>query len=364
VAWITKYRRGDGGTSYRVGWRDPAGKTHLKTFRRRADADDWSRKVEGDKQRGDYLDPRGGRITFGDYLEVHMATATHLKPSSRSLYRGHAGRYLLPVLGSRPLASITTSDVKGLLASLSGIVGPATVLAVYRLLRRVLNAAVEDGRLGRNPAARVKLPAEERREPRFLSPEQIRKLAAEVLPQYRALVLLLAYGGLRIGEAAALRVRDVDFLRARVFVRRNSVEVDGQLIEGTPKGGAIRTVRIPGTVVEVLAQHVEEFAPEGPEARVFRSESGGPLRQSRFRSKVFSPAVSRAGLAPLRVHDLRHTAVALAIAAGYHPKAVQELAGHASITMTLDRYGHLFDTLQDAGVERLDEMARSGGNAG
>jgi integrase len=91
---------------------------------------------------------------------------------------------------------------------------------------------------------------------------------------------------------------------------------------------------------------------------VFTTEAGAALRQSRFRRHPFTPATKAAGLEGVRPHDLRHTAVALAVAAGYHPKAVQELAGHASIVMTLDRYGHLFDTLQDAGVERLDEMAR------
>ena len=94
------------------------------------------------------------------------------------------------------------------------------------------------------------------------------------------------------------------------------------------------------------------------DALLFTHELGSPIRQSRFRTKVFAPAVKGAGLEALRVHDLRHTAVGLAIAAGYHPKAIQELAGHASITMTFDVYGHLFETLQDAGVERLDAIAR------
>jgi integrase len=321
--------------------------------------------VEGDKQRNEYLDPSAGRITLAEYFEVFLETSTHLKPSSRELYRGTAERHILPTLGGRPLSAITASEVRGLLARLAASRGPSTVRTTYRILRRVLNAAVEDARIARNPAARVKqLPAEERREARYLSPAEIRALAGEVPPRYRALILLLAYGGLRVGEAAALRVGDVDFLRGRVYVRRNSVEVGGRLVEGTPKGGGIRTVVIPRLVVDELSRHVRDYADGGPEARLFTGEAGGALRQSRFRRRVFGPAVERVGLAPLRIHDLRHTAVALAIAAGYHPKAIQELAGHASITMTLDRYGHLFDTLQDAGVERLDEMARSGGNAG
>lgn len=358
MAWRTKYQRADGGHSYRVGWRDPDGKTHLKTFRKRADADAWMRKVEGDKQRNDYVDHKAGEVTLGEFFESFMATSTHLKPSSRALYRGTADRYILPQLGGRPLASIRPSDVKGHLATLGERVGASTVATTYRLLRRVLNAAVEDGRIARNPAARMRLPAEERREHRILEPQEIEALAAEVPGRYKTLIYLLAYGGLRIGEAAALRVGDVNFLKGRVTVQRNSVEVEGRLVEGTPKGGARRTVRIPRTVVDELSRHIDNYGELIPEARLFTSDSGSALRQSRFRTKVFTPAAKAGGLAPLRVHDLRHTAVALAIAAGYHPKAIQELAGHATVTMTFDTYGHLFDTLQDAGVERLDEIAR------
>jgi len=355
MAWVTRYKRRDGGVSYRVGWRDPDGKTHLKTFRRRAAADDHARRIEGDKSRGDYTDPSAGRITMGDYFEVFMDTSAHLKPSSRALYRRLFEGHVRKALGGRPVASIARSDVKALVASMS----PSTARSVHRLVRRVLSAAVEDGRIGRNPAAGLKLAPEVRREPRFLSPEEVRRLAQEVPPRYRALILLMAYSGLRVGEAAALRVGDIDFLRGRVTVSRNSVEVEGRLVEGTPKGGSVRTVRIPGTVVEDLYRHVGAFTDRDSASRVFTTDSGAAIRQSRFRRHPFAPATVRAGLEGVRPHDLRHTAVALAVAAGYHPKAVQELAGHASITMTLDRYGHLFDTLQDAGVERLDEMART-----
>jgi integrase len=354
MAWVTKYKRRDGGTSYRVGWRDPDGRTHLKTFRRRAAADDHARKIEGDKLRNEYTDPSAGRMTLADYFDVFMETSTHLKPSSRALYSRLFEGHVRKALGGRPLGSIARSDVKAVLAPLS----PTTARSVHRLVRRVLSAAVEDGRIGRNPAAGLKLAPEVRREPRFLSPEEVRRLAQEVPPRYRALILLMAYSGLRVGEAAALRVGDIDFLRGRVTVSRNSVEVEGRLVEGTPKGGSVRTVRIPATVVEELSRHVGSFTDRDPASRVFTTEGGAALRQSRFRRHVFTAAAKGAGLEGLRPHDLRHTAVALAVAAGYHPKAVQELAGHASITMTLDRYGHLFDTLQDAGVERLDEMAR------
>jgi integrase len=316
------------------------------------------RQVEVRKDEGNYIDPAAGRITFGEFFGHYLETATHLKPSSRSLYAKHAKRYVLPSLGGRSLASITPVDVKALVGDLSGRVGPATARSVYRLVRRVLNVAVEEGRIGRNPAARIQLPADNRRQPRFLTADQVAGLVEATPERYQTLVLTLAYAGLRVGEAAALRVGDLDTLRGRIHVRRNSVEVDGVLIEGTPKGGRERVVRIPPFLRDALTAHVETYSrPRNPEARVFPGEHGASLRQSFFRRRVFTPSARQAGLDPLpRVHDLRHTAVALAVAAGYHPRAIQELAGHASITTTLDQYGGLFDTLQDEGVGRLEEI--------
>jgi integrase len=177
------------------------------------------------------------------------------------------------------------------------------------------------------------------REPRFLTPEEVSALAAEVPGQYRALVLLLGYGGLRIGEAVALRVKDIDPMRRRVQVRVAVAEVEGRLVEGSPKGGKPRTVRVPAFLADELAEHIAPRA-GGPEARAFPGERGGPLYPSYFRRKVFQPAIRRLGFdPPPRVHDLSHTAVALAIGAGYQAKAIQEMLGHASITTTLDLTG-------------------------
>jgi integrase len=273
MAWVSKYRTKDKRTTYKVGWRDPSGKTHKKTFRLRREADDFARIIEGDKVRGDYFDPKAGRITLADYWEQFMTTATHLKPSSRHLYEDTATRYILPALGHFPLRSIEASDVRGFLATLAH--KPATARIAHRLLRSVLYSAVEDKKIRYNPAAKAKLPAERRREARYLTADEVDQLAQEVPELYRALVYLLAYSGLRIGEAAALRVEDIDFLRGRVHVRRNSVEVGGRLIEGTPKGGANRVVSIPPHVVGELSRCVKDFKQR--DGRMFGHEYGSPI---------------------------------------------------------------------------------------
>ena len=103
-----------------------------------------------------------------------------------------------------------------------------------------------------------------------------------------------------------------------------------------------------------------------PEGFVFGAPGGGPLwRRSNFSRRIFGPAVGRAGLEPLRIHDLRHTAASLAIEARAHPKQIQALLGHSSITTTLDRYGHLLPGMDEALAEKMDGVGRAalGGGA-
>jgi Phage integrase family len=140
--------------------------------------------------------------------------------------------------------------------------------------------------------------------------------------RYRALVLVGAYGGLRIGELAGLRRSRVDLLRGTVQVAEIVVEVRGVLHVGPPKTRASRrTVGLPRFVVEELAAHLAGSG--DPEGFVFTAPEGGPLRVNVFRARVWRRAIKAAGLDGLRIHDLRHTAVALWIAAGRIPRGVR-----------------------------------------
>jgi integrase len=136
-------------------------------------------------------------------------------------------------------------------------------------------------------------------------------------------------------------------------------EVGGRLRVGPPKTRASRrTVGLPRAVVEELAAHLATPAP--PDAFVFTAPKGGPLRVIAFRARIWRPATRHAGLDGLRIHDLRHTAVALWIAAGANPKEVAARAGHTSVSFTLDRYGHLYPELDAALRDRLDAIYSSG----
>jgi integrase len=171
------------------------------------------------------------------------------------------------------------------------------------------------------------------------------------------MVLVGAYGGLRLGELAALRRDRLDLMRGRVDVTETVVEVRGHHHVGPPKTRAgRRAVPLPRSVCEALAEHTADLPGDG---LVFPAPEGGFLRASLFRRRTWHPAVARAGLAPLRPHDLRHTAVAFWIAAGASPKEVAARAGHTSVVTVLDRYGHLLPGSEERVTDALEAMAQA-----
>jgi integrase len=346
----------NGKVIYRVRYRGPDGRERSRNFKRKVDAENYLTTVESAKLAGTWTDPTHGKMTFAAWLEAWWETAADLRPSTRARDRSYFNSMVLPRFGTTPLAAIKQRDVQAWVADLRARgFAPATVVKAYQLLGRTMTAAVNADMIARSPCRAVRLPKVEREEMRFLTPAEVARLAGVINSRYRALVLVGAYGGLRIGELAGLRRGRVDLLRGTVDVAEIVVEVRGQLYTGPPKTRAgRRTVGLPRAVVEELAAHM---GPVGPaDAYVFTAERGGVLRTSNFRTKVWLPAVRAAGLEPLRPHDLRHTAVALWIAAGANPKEVAVRAGHTSVSFTLDRYGHLFEGHDAELRDRLDNM--------
>ncbi len=236
---------------------------------------------------------------------------------------------------------------------------PATVHKAYQTLAKVLRAAADGNLIAESPCRRIPLPRIERNEMRFLSPDEIAGVAGVIAARYRALVLFDAYCGLRLSELAGLRRAALDLGRARVRVTENAVEVRGVIQWGAPKTRAgRRTVPIPASIVEVLDDHLTRFSPEEAGASlVFAGADGGVLRAGSWRSRFWAPATRAAGVEGVRIHDLRHTVVSLWIAAGASPKQIATWAGHTSVSVVLDRYGHLYEGHESAVLDRLDAFA-------
>lgn len=351
-------KRPDG--QWRARYRDAAGKEHAQHFDRKRDADRWVDGQESAKRRGEWVDPALSRITLGEWSETWWQTKASLKPKTRATYASVLRARVLPRWRDVPLKAITHADVVGWAAELGTVVGESMTRQAVDIVGQCLALAVRDGRLVRNVAEGVKRPKPERGRQRFLTHAEVDKLAAQCPPPYGLLIRLLAYTGLRFGEAAGLRVGSVDLVRGRLEVVDNLTEADGKLYEGSPKARRTRSVPVPRFLRPALAVRIEG---KEPDERVFRTPRGGPLRNSNFRHYVFDPAVTRAGLAPLTPHDLRDTAASLAISAGANVKTIQRMLGHASAAMTLDIYAGLFDDDLDAVGERLSDAADAGPGA-
>lgn len=213
------------------------------------------------------------------------------------------------------------------------------------MLSLALSAAVKDGRIVRNVAEGGPLPRVVRRPKRYLTHAQVATLADAAAP-YQTLIRVLAYSGLRWGEASALRVHAVDVERRRLEVDQAHPEVGGKIVVGTTKNHQRRSVPIPRFLAAELSEHL---AGKSPADLVFTSPEGGVLRNTNFRPRFFDPATERAGIPGLTPHELRRTAASLAIKAGANVKVVQQMLGHASAAMTLDVYAGLFSDNLDEG---------------
>lgn len=263
---------------------------------------------------------------------------------------------MLPHFGPWRLSDISRQSVQEWVHLLSTTppvgrgkpLAPASVQKAHQVLSKVLEAAVRDERLGLNPARGVDLPRIPDDEARFLTPDELLVLEEAMPDAYKVLIPFLADTGLRIGEAAGLRWRDVDLTAGTVQVREVLVEVRGKAIFGPPKTSAGR--RLVPTLTEETAERLPRGTPDG---FVFSGPRGGPLRPSLFRRRVWHLAIDEVeglGTPTPTPHALRPTAVAHWIASGVEPYRLAKWAGHRSVATIYRVYGHLLDN--DATAER------------
>lgn len=332
-------------------WRDPDGDQRKRSFHRKVDAERFLATISADLVRGSYLNPAAGKMAFAAWSERWTTGLSHLKVSTRERYLGILRVHILPRWGRRQLASITHGDVASWVAELSAHgLAPGSVRQVHRVFCLILESAVRDGKIARNPAQRVPLPPARRADPAFLTVEQVGALMNGA-GENSLSIGVLALSGLRFGELAALKVRRFDATRRRLHVTESVSEVGGRLVWSSPKTHQSRSVPVARSLVPGLTEAARDKVAED---LLFTAPTGGPLRLNNWRHRVFDPACRAAGISGLTPHDLRHTAASLAISAGANVKAVQQMLGHASAAMTLDVYAGLFGDDLDDVADRVD----------
>lgn len=308
--------------------------------------------VEHNQRSGTYISADRGRVFIRDIIDVWVETQVHLKPSTMAATRSDVRATIKPYWGAKILADVQRADVQEWVSGMGK--AARTVDTIYGRFRKFLNWCVEEGRIVASPAKGVNLPKGVKREHIFLTVPQVRRLAAEMDGRFADLIWFLATTGLRFGEAAELRTRDIDVKRHRIRVARSVTEVDGKMVIGPPKNNKERTVPLTAFMAGRLQTHLEG---RGRDVLVFPSERGHHLRSNNFKTREYDPAVEAAGLPEgLWIHDLRHTAASLAVHSGASVKSVQRMLGHASAALTLDIYSGLFDQELTDVAARMDSL--------
>lgn len=270
-------------------------------------------------------------LTFGEYAAAWLAGRADLRPRTAELYQGLLNRHLVPQFGTVALTRLSTTLVRQWYAGrLKDGIGRSTVAKAYRLLKCILNTAVVDEVLTRNPCVIRGAGAE--RTPERVPPTLVEAhaLADAIEPRWRMLVLLATWSGLRWGELVALRRTSIDTERGRVTVTDQLVETAQGRELGPPKTDAgRRTVHLPPHLMPELRDHLDRWVGPEPDAWLFCGQLGAPLARRNFTAH-WTRARAEAGLPQVRFHDLRHLSATLAATTGASTRELMTRMGHSS----------------------------------
>lgn len=305
------------------------------TFGTKKEADRWLVLKEAEITRGEWVDPDAGKVAFEVFAKQWIDDRV-LKPRTEGLYRGLLRNHLLPTFGNYNLADIREADVRRWRKERLGAVGQSTVAKSYQLLKSILSTAVDDELIRRNPCRIKGAGVPDTPERQMIPLTKVVEIVTKVPDRYRALVLLGTFASLRWGELAGLRRKHLDLDAGVVRVVSSVAELDGgKLLEDTPKSRAgRRVVSIPAEIIPDLQTHLDEFAEDGPNGRVFVGPRGGPLRRSGFR-RIWNKVRADVGLPDLHFHDLRHVGNTLAASTGASLEELMSRMGHASTRAAL-----------------------------
>ncbi len=368
MASVERYTR-NGTTRYRARWRDPDGAQRKRTFDKAGDAKRFLATVEADALRGVYVDHRAGRVNFKEFAEDWLAAQT-FNPSTREAVEIRLRNHVYPVLGSKPLAAIRPSTIQSWMSGLT--LAPSYVRTIKANVGTILAAAVDDGRIGRNPcsAGSVRAPRQAARRVEPWTAQRVLAVRDALAERYRITVTLGAGLGLRQGEIFGLSPDDVDFLRGTCEVRRQAKVIRGRQVFADPKGGKTRTVPLPGSVRDALAAHLAAHPPrsvtlpgsdvDGKPVTVnlvVSTRESTAINRNYFNSAHWRAALRAAGVEPGRdtgMHQLRHFFASALLDGGESIRAVSQYLGHSDPGFTLRTYAHVMPASEERTRRAVD----------
>lgn len=337
-------------------YRDATGSERSKTFTLKADAQRHARDQLAARDRGDWVDPAAGRVTFKSYAEVWRKQQHH-RERSASKIEGQLTKHVYPTFGDRRLSSIRPSEIKAWYAGLGLALN--TRKSIYGWVAAIFRSAVDDRIIGHSPCT-LRLPSKDKDAAPIeaLTVAQVHAVCANMPDRLQAAVILAAGSGLRPGEWEGLTVDRIDFLRREIKIDRQLVGSDnGKPVFGPPKSAAgFRTVPVAQAVIDALAVHLTVFEPSS-EGLLFTTVRGNPVGGKALYTQWRKACVDAEAPEWATPHDLRHFYASCLIASGCNVKQVQRVLGHESAVVTLDTYAHWWpdsdEAVRDAVVATL-----------
>lgn len=360
----TLYQRGDG--LWVAQFRLPTGERRTLYSKRKAVVQSRLRELRRAAEDG-ALPEREQRLTVEKYLDRWLeAMRASVRPSTMVSYDLNVRR-LNRIFGRAQLSALTPVMIQTAYARFADQgLSPRSVLQIHATLHRALGQAVKWGMLIRNPSDAVDRPRPRRTEMSTLSLDELMRLfeAARGTRMY-AVFVLLGTTGMRLGELLGLKWEDVDLAGRRLVVRRALQRQSGKgLLFVEPKTSrSRRTIHLTALAVEALGEHQSHTDLLRQVARDRWRESGlvftstvGDGMEAGVVNDNLRRLLAKARLPHIRVHDLRHTVATILLQGGAHPKLVQDLLGHSTVTLTLDTYSHVTPALHLEATRRLEDV--------
>ena len=321
--------------------------------------------------KGEFVEP--SNKTFREFKDNWLEKYANgeVRPTTLDQYKSLYKNHIMPYLGDKKLSQIGVEDIQGFKSKLQekGL-GGQMVKHNLRLVRQMLNHAVDWGYLVNNPAKKVRYPSlpkgDKQMEENVLEPANVRLFLEHAPEKWKPFFLVAIVGGMRIGELIAMKWGNLDWNRGQYFVREtwHRPKKGRPAYLDEPKTvSSIAPVDLTPICLDAVKVHQSRQAAEKLKAGekyqdqdlIFATVTGGLLHDINIVQRVFKPALKGAGLrTAMRFHDLRHTTASLLIDQGESPKYVQKQLRHASIDITFDRYGHLFPDTNKEAAKRLD----------
>lgn len=379
-----------------------------RSFDKLTDAKAWKSKAEHEAAQGEFVDPRLGQITLREYIEAHWwPTRAADDPGTRSTVRSRIN-HIVDLLGSRQLVHVRVPQLRTFLTQLQGRLGPSTVHDVWGTLSSIMQAAIDDERIRRNPckAKTITLPKIPPKKVQPWTRPRIRAVRAALPDRFRVMVDVGVGVGLRQGEVLGLAKGDIDAAACVIHVRRQVKKVGAQLVFALPKGGKTRAVPAPPHLIRQLQAHMASCPPVSvtlpwgnptapateKEAReraprtfelVFTTTAGGAIRRDSWNRAYWKPALAAAGVIPAPkpvqqgkrtvlkyaqareegFHVLRHTFASVQLDARETIVSVSKWLGHADPSITLRIYAHMMPEADGRGRAAMEAWFAADGEA-